>query len=207
MNARTLTNRTARSSFSFVIALLVISTMGSLGAQASPVSSTVPPVDIGAPAAVRLAADVTGQLSDNQLTSGDLGVALTLVSSDTVVHTLDDVLAGPAGVLAFTKSLKADYPDAQFVVTEFNTIGSLLIVEWQGTVDGMVVFPGRTLATIDNGTITDVRFLNLNNTSPLQDTPFTGPTASNTETSPLAGSLYVIVDEQGNAIAPEAMTP
>ena len=189
MNARNLTNRTARSSLSFIIALLIVSIAGSLGAQASPVFSTVPPVEVGAPAAARLAADVTGQLSGNQLTSGDLGVALTLVSSDTVVHTLDGELAGPAGILAFTQSLKADYPDAQFIVTEFNTVGSMLIVDWQGTVDGMVVFPGRTLATIDNGTITDVRFLNLNNVAPVQDEPLVGPNPGSVETSPLARSL------------------
>jgi hypothetical protein len=160
MNVNLIPFRAARFAISLVMLLLVV---GALGASAASASASP-------------AADVTAnQLTDNLLTSADLGVAMSLVDSTSAVHTPDAHLAGPDAVLAYTESLRAAYPTAQFAVTSFTPVGNLLIVDWQGTLGGDVVFPGRTLVTVENGSITEIWFLNRNSVAPVEGEPSSLP--------------------------------
>jgi hypothetical protein len=173
------------------------------------------------------AANVAGQPGDSQFTTGDLGVANAFVTSTTEVNTPDGKLAGVDGVQQYLESLEARYPEASFQVTDARTVNSMLIVDWHGTVDGQVVFPGRTLITIEDGTITDIWFLNLNNVAPVQGQMAMTPTVSAytyyelpyeqgrpvvveqddatmaAQDAPEAAGRYVIVDEMGNVFTPE----
>ena len=185
MSTRASNRSSFLSTIPLVIGLLIISLFGLGGA------------------AMSAAAD--DQLPDNQLTSADLGVVMILISSDTVVHTPEGVLAGSTGVDAFVASLSADHPNAEFVVTGFQTIGSLVIVDWHGEEEGIVVFPGRTVVTIENGEIANVQFLNLSNVSPVQGEHSLVPVTAISYATGLAGGYYPIVDELGNTIVPEML--
>ncbi len=165
MNTTVMSSRAARFTILIFMVLLVISAFSAIVASTS-----------AAPAA-----DVTAsQLTDNQLTTADLGVAMSFVDSSSFVHTPDGQLTtGPDGVIAYTNSLRSAYPNAQFSVTSFTPVGTLLIVDWQGTVDGNVVFPGRTLVTVTDGSITDIWFLNRSTVAPVPGEPRLLPADTN----------------------------
>jgi hypothetical protein len=114
---------------------------------------------------------VADHLADSGLTSRNLGVDPDVVSASTVIHVPAGELAGPAGIEVFVASLQRDYPGARFAVTDTRRVGRMVIVDWQGTRDGNVVIPGRTLITIEDGRITRLMFLNLNYTSPIGGGP------------------------------------
>lgn len=139
--------------------------------------------------------DRASQQVASQGSTAFLGVALPRVSSDAVVYTPDAVLAGPIGVESFVDSIQDAHPNAQFDVTSTLTVNNFTMVDWHGTVDGMAVSPGRTMFTIEGGLITDIWFLSLHDLAPIQGEP--GSSAG-------SSSYFVIVDDQGNAIAPEA---
>ena len=141
-------------------------------------------------------ASVTGQSGDSHLTTGDLGVANAFVTSATVVNTPDRKLAGIDGIQQYLESLETRYPDASFQVTDIRTVNTLLIVDWHGTVEGTLVFPGRTLITIDDGAITDIWFLNLNDVSPAGGETFI---AAAHVTAPVSVS-YELPYEQGRPV-------
>lgn len=171
----------------------------------------------------RASADVTGPLSDNQLTNGDLGVATAFVSDTTIVNTPAGQTAGLEGVQRYIASLATRYPEATFQVTDTRAVNSMLIVDWRGTVDGTVVLPGRTLITIEDGRIIEIAFLNLNSVSPSQPAeidPVAPPAAVYYELpyeqarpvvveqgdageATVAGGQRVVVDELGNPFSPE----
>lgn len=114
------------------------------------------------------AAQITGPSPANAVgQSGNLGVADAFVTSTTEVNTPDNKLAGIDGVQQHRASLEARYPDASFQITDSRAVNNMLIVDWHGTVDGKVVYPGRTLIMIEDGTITEIWFLNLNTVSPV----------------------------------------
>lgn len=137
---------------SFIVGLLVIALMGFLGASV-------------------VLATVTGQPADYRVTSHDLGVVSDFVSASTVVHTPAGDLAGPTGVEAFVGSLQRDYPDAHFAIADIQHVGRLIIVDWQGTSGDTIVSSGRTLLTVEDGQLTRLTFLNLNDTAPVNGTP------------------------------------
>lgn len=116
---------------------------------------------------------VTGQASDTLLTSGDLGIAERLVTDTTIITTLDgNVSTGVDGLQSSIASLEANYPGALFESTRTHSVNSLIIVDWNATMDGTVVLPGRTLVTIENGAIAKIRFLNLNAVAPASGATF-----------------------------------
>ena len=102
-----------------------------------------------------------------QIASGNLGIIDSMVASDARVMTPQGQFEGPAGIRTYVDLLTTTFPAAEFGITDFDLVGSLLIVDWSGTTDGTVVFWGRTLATIDNGDIIDVVFLSQNTLAPL----------------------------------------
>lgn len=142
---------------SFVLGLLISGTVGLSGLQLS----AAPLADDGSSSAA------TRPVEDLFFSSANLGVPTILVSSLTAVHTPDGNSVGPIGVQTYVQSLRADYPNTQFVITDIQTVNSLLVIDWQGTSDGMPIIPGRTLLRFDDGMATDVWFLNMNNVSPV----------------------------------------
>jgi hypothetical protein len=126
----------------------------------------------------------------------DLGVAPSVVGAETRIHTSDGTLTGPAGVETYVASLRQDYPGLEVEAGTSQVVGGLIIVDWQGTIDGDVVFPGRTLITVEHGAVTEVMFLNRGDIA-----PESGVTVQPGQADPTR--LYVIVDEQGNVVAPE----
>lgn len=200
MKTRITNQRTSRLSFAIGIAMLVGGALGVRAADASVSAIANPPVDVAAPARAQAASEISAQIAGTQISSADLGVTMPFMASNTVVHLPDGEIArftGPAGVESFIDSLSADFPNVEFSVTEFSSFGNLLVFDWQGTQDGVVVFPGRTLATVEGSTIKEIRFLNLNNVSPVEN----GINAIGS--APVSTGFFVIVDEEGNTIVPE----
>lgn len=218
MKTRITNQRTSRRSFAIGMAMLVGIAVGARAADASVAPIVTPPVDIAANAMT--ASQISGQSSDHQLSSADVGLAMPLISSDAIVHLPDGQVTGRNGIETFISSLEAEFPGTRIEITGFRTFGNLLVVDWQGVQKGAVVYPGRTLATIENGAINEIRLLNASSLSPIDPPQDTALASSGmfvimgergeaivpeliADSSPQPG--FVIVDEQGNVVNPESI--
>jgi hypothetical protein len=124
---------------------------------------------IGARASTALAAEQPAV----QASSADLGIASILVPADAIVRTPIGIGAGPTGVETYVASVTGSYPDAQFDVTDTTTVGNLIIVDWQGTQDGAVIFPGRTLIAVEAGVISEITIVSRSSIAPVAGEPAT----------------------------------
>jgi hypothetical protein len=146
------------------------------------------------------ATSVAGMTADTHLTTGDLGVARPFVTDATIVTGPNGIAGtGAEGLERYIASLEARYPEARFETTRTHAVNSLIIVDWRATVDGTVVLPGRTLITIEDGTIAEIHFLNLNNVAPVQGGMSVVPTTA-------AQTWYELPYEQGRPVVVEPDT-
>lgn len=99
------------------------------------------------------------QLFYGVLVNGDDDLAASLIAEDAVVHSDRGSFLGPEGVLAYLDALRWSDPDADVELVDISVDGAAVTIRWELHLETATHY-GRTLATLEDGTFTEVWMLN-----------------------------------------------